>query len=112
MLVLLLHMDTTPDASGTNVRPWVLENYDGGDVLLNKERNIILESARFPSMKKYVGLDMIFTVVRHCLAEMIKRQWLQHDFCRIFMRHIRSASRRDSAWFYAGREVGLRHRKF
>ncbi|MCC2232094.1 MAG: peptidase T [Lachnospiraceae bacterium] len=57
----IAHMDTTPDASGTNVRPWVLENYDGGDVLLNKERNIILESARFPSMKKYVGHDMIFT---------------------------------------------------
>ena len=37
----IAHMDTTPDASGTNVKPWVLENYDGGDVLLNKGRNII-----------------------------------------------------------------------
>ena len=37
----IAHMDTAPDASGTNVKPWVLENYDGGDIVLNKEKNLI-----------------------------------------------------------------------
>ena len=32
----IAHMDTAPDASGENVKPWVLENYDGGDITLNK----------------------------------------------------------------------------
>ena len=57
----IAHMDTTPDASGENVKPWVLEGYDGGDVVLNTEKNIILKTADFPNMKKYVGDDMIFS---------------------------------------------------
>ena len=36
------HMDTSPDAPGTGVKPWVYENYPGGDVLLNKEQNILM----------------------------------------------------------------------
>lgn len=32
------HMDTAPDASGKDVKPWVLENYDGSDIVLNKEK--------------------------------------------------------------------------
>lgn len=32
------HMDTAPDASGKDVKPWVLENYDGNDIVLNKEK--------------------------------------------------------------------------
>ena len=41
------HMDTAPDAPGANVRPWVLENYDGGDIVLNEERGIVLSPTRF-----------------------------------------------------------------
>ena len=36
------HVDTTPDFTGANVKPQVWENYDGGDVLLNKAQNILL----------------------------------------------------------------------
>ncbi|MDO4519353.1 MAG: peptidase T [Eubacteriales bacterium] len=60
-LGFLGHIDTASEASGTNVKPWVLENYDGGDILLNKEENIVLEAAKFPRMAKYVGDDLILT---------------------------------------------------
>ena len=58
---LVTHMDTAPDAPGANVRPWVLENYDGGDILLNLERNIVMSPREFPNLKQYVGQDLILT---------------------------------------------------
>ena len=36
------HYDTTPDFTGANVKPQIIENYDGGDIILNKEQNIVL----------------------------------------------------------------------
>ena len=38
------HMDTAPDMSGKNVNPQIVKNYDGNDIVLNKELNIILSS--------------------------------------------------------------------
>ncbi len=58
---LLAHMDTTPDASGTDVKPWVLENYQGGDIVLNKEKNIVMKSEKYPNLKKYIGQDLVLT---------------------------------------------------
>lgn len=55
------HMDTTPDADGTDVKPWIFEKYPGGDVLLNKELGILMREADYPALKKYVGEDIIFT---------------------------------------------------
>jgi tripeptide aminopeptidase len=55
------HMDTAPDAPGAGVRPWVLEGYDGGDILLNREQNIVMRPAEFPSLLTYVGQDLILT---------------------------------------------------
>ena len=55
------HMDTAPDAPGANVRPWVLEGYDGGDVVLNEAQNIVLSPDAFPNLKQYVGQDLILT---------------------------------------------------
>ncbi len=55
------HMDTAPDASGTDVKPWVLENYDGEDIVLNKEQNIIMRTADYANLKQYVGQDLILT---------------------------------------------------
>lgn len=57
----IAHMDTTPDASGTNVNPWVLVDYNGGDVVLNQELGIVLEAEKFPRMQNYIHHDMIFT---------------------------------------------------
>lgn len=55
------HMDTAPDASGTNVRPWVLENYDGGRIVLNEAQGIAMSPAEFPNLLAYVGQDLILT---------------------------------------------------
>lgn len=58
---LVTHMDTAPDAPGANVKPWVLEAYDSGDILLNAERNIVMSPKEFPNLKNYVGQDLILT---------------------------------------------------
>ena len=60
-LGFIAHMDTAPDASGENVRPWVLTDYDGGDILLNKEKNIVMRRADYPNLGLYVGQDLILT---------------------------------------------------
>ena len=53
------HMDTAPDASGEDVKPWVLENYDGKDIVLNSEKNIVMSPDVFPTLKQYIGQDLI-----------------------------------------------------
>ena len=60
-LGLIAHMDTAPDASGENVRPWVLENYDGSDIILNKEKNIVMRAADYDNLSLYIGQDLILT---------------------------------------------------
>ena len=45
------HMDTSPDFTGKHVKPQFVENYDGGDIVLNKEKNIIMKVADFPDFK-------------------------------------------------------------
>ncbi len=58
---LIAHMDTAPDASGENVRPWVLENYDGGDIVLNRELGIVMSPADYPNLLRYIGQDLVLT---------------------------------------------------
>lgn len=55
------HMDTAPDMSGHNVKPQIVENYDGGIVTLNKELNIKLDPKELPELKNYVGKTLITT---------------------------------------------------
>lgn len=55
------HYDTSPDFTGENVKPQVWENYDGSDLLLNKETGFTLASSKFESMKKYIGKTLITT---------------------------------------------------
>ena len=60
-LGLVAHIDTAPDASGADVKPWVLENYDGGDIVLNQEKNIVMSPDEFENLKMYIGQDLILT---------------------------------------------------
>lgn len=53
------HMDTSPDFSGRNVKPQFWENYDGNDIVLNAEQNIVMKVADFPDLKQYVGQTII-----------------------------------------------------
>ena len=55
----LAHMDTSEDSSGRNVNPRIVKSYDGGDIPLNDR--ISLTPAEFPSLKNYVGQDLIVT---------------------------------------------------
>jgi tripeptide aminopeptidase len=55
------HMDTAPDASGKGVEPQLHKNYDGNDIVLNKEKNIVLSPKDFPELNKYVGQDILTT---------------------------------------------------
>jgi len=60
-LGLLAHLDTSPDMSGANVHPQLVEAYDGGDIVLNRAQNIVLSPREFPDLKSYVGKTLITT---------------------------------------------------
>lgn len=55
------HLDTSPDLSGKDVKPRIVENYDGGDVTLNEELGIVLSPENFPHMRNYAGWDLVVT---------------------------------------------------
>ncbi|TDP57426.1 peptidase T [Flavobacterium dankookense] len=55
------HFDTTPDFTGANVKPQIIENYDGGDILLNAEQNIVLSPNYFKDLLQYKGQTLITT---------------------------------------------------
>ena len=55
------HYDTTPDFTGLNVKPQIIKNYDGGDIILNKEQNIVLSPNYFKDLLQYKGQTLITT---------------------------------------------------
>ncbi|MBU3145207.1 peptidase T [Clostridium sp. CF012] len=57
----IAHMDTAPDISGKNINPKFIENYDGEDIILNKENDIVLSPKDFPELKNYIGKTLITT---------------------------------------------------
>ena len=57
----IAHLDTSPDASGKHVCPRIVEDYDGGDIVLNETEKIILSSSQFPELRDYIGDDLIVT---------------------------------------------------
>ena len=57
----IAHMDTSPDCSGKNVRPRIVKDYDGKDIVLNAEGGIVSSPAKFPELLDHVGEDLIVT---------------------------------------------------
>ncbi|HHU20525.1 MAG TPA: peptidase T [Bacilli bacterium] len=57
----LAHLDTATDLTGKNVSPQIVEDYDGRDIVLNKEKQIILKPADYPNLKNYQGQTLITT---------------------------------------------------
>ena len=55
------HFDTSPDFKASGINPQIHHNYDGGDLILNKEKNIVLSSSYFEEMKDYKGQTLITT---------------------------------------------------
>lgn len=61
VLGFIAHMDTSPAVTGKDVKPWIVKNYDGGDILLNKEQHIVMSVSDFPELPRYKGQDLIVT---------------------------------------------------
>jgi len=57
----IAHMDTSPDMSAKNVKARVLLNYDGENIVLNQEKQIIFETAKYPEILQYKGQDIVVT---------------------------------------------------
>ena len=55
------HFDTSPDFTGANVKPQIIENYDGNDIILDKEQNIVLSPTYFEDLLLYKGQTLITT---------------------------------------------------
>ena len=57
----IAHLDTSPDMSGRHVNPRIVKSYDGSDIVLNAENEIVLSPAQFPELLHYTGQDLIVT---------------------------------------------------
>lgn len=57
----IAHLDTSPDLSGHNVNPRIVKAYDGGDITLNADNDVVLSPSEFPELLHYVGQDLIAT---------------------------------------------------
>ena len=55
------HLDTSPDFTGANVKPKIIRNYNGRDIVLNKEKNIVLSPTYFDDLLQYKGQTIITT---------------------------------------------------
>lgn len=55
------HLDTSPDMSAKNIKPRIVENFDGNDILLNEEKLIVFETEKYPEIMQYKGQDIIVT---------------------------------------------------
>lgn len=61
VLGFIAHMDTSPAVSGTDVKPRIVEKYDGGDIVLNEKENIVFKISDFPEAAECRGKDLIVT---------------------------------------------------
>lgn len=59
-ICFISHVDTSPAVSGTNVKPQIIR-YEGGDVVLSREKNVVFSAAEYPEISAYVGQQIIFT---------------------------------------------------
>lgn len=61
VLGFIAHMDTSPAVSGENVKPRMIADYDGGDIVLHEEQNIVMRLSDFPELASYKGKTLIVT---------------------------------------------------
>ena len=57
----IAHLDTSPDASGEHIQAHIVKDYDGKDIVLNQEKNIVFSTETFPEILRYKGQDIIMT---------------------------------------------------
>ncbi|MEG0309705.1 MAG: peptidase T [Eubacterium sp.] len=61
VLGLIAHVDTSNAVSGANIKPRIIKNYDGKDIVLNHDKKIVLTTTDFPEIVRYTGQDIIVT---------------------------------------------------
>lgn len=61
VLGFISHMDTSPACSGKNIKPQIIRNYDGKDILINKDSGLTMRVSEFPELQNYMGNDLITT---------------------------------------------------
>ncbi|MDP2423867.1 MAG: peptidase T [Bacteroidales bacterium] len=61
VLGFIAHVDTSPEMPGDNVKPQIVEDYSGEDIVLNAEKKILLSPSDFPELKNYIGHTLITT---------------------------------------------------
>ena len=61
VIAFIAHMDTSPDLSGKNIKPRIVKNYDGKDIVLNEEKNIVMRVSEYEHLKDNIGEDLIVT---------------------------------------------------
>ncbi len=57
----IAHVDSAPDASGANINPQIIKNYDGSDIIINKEKGFVMKVEEFPELLKYKGNTIVTT---------------------------------------------------
>lgn len=58
---LIAHMDTAPAMSGADIKPRIINDYDGADMVLNEKLGVVMDTVTFPQLRNYVGQDLIVT---------------------------------------------------
>lgn len=61
VVAFIAHMDTSPDLSGKDIKFRIVKNYDGNDIVLNEEKNIVMKTSEFEHLKDNIGNDLIVT---------------------------------------------------
>ena len=57
----IAHMDTSPDMPGNDIKPKIIENYKGEDIVLNEKENIVLQVSEYQELKNYIGHSIVCT---------------------------------------------------
>lgn len=58
---LIAHMDTAPAMSGAGIKPRIINDYDGADIVINEKLGVVMDTVTFPQLRNYVGQDLIVT---------------------------------------------------
>lgn len=57
----IAHVDTSPDMPGADIKPNIIRHYNGDDIVINAEKNLVLTTAEFPELLQYIGNTLITT---------------------------------------------------
>lgn len=96
----IAHLDTAPDCSGKNVKPQIFENYDGGEIVINNDKKIIINTETNPELLDYVGNTIVtsdgttllgadnkagISIIMEAVKTIINNQDIKHgDICIAF----------------------------